>query len=131
MHSGTIVLAAVAVFGLFPATASLSQQDEPQLRPKGSMPPLNPLANPKPDANRFMEYEMQRQQVQKRVEELNVLRQKEMKEDTAELVKLAAEVKIETNTARTDALSVMDLRKVETIEKLAHGVREKMKTTVN
>jgi TolA-binding protein len=125
------VLAAIAALVLFPATASLSQQDEAPLREKGSLPPLNPLANPKPDANRFMEYEMQRKQMQKRVEELNVLRQKEMKEDTAQLVKLAAEVKIETNTARIDALSAAELRKVETIEKLAHGVREKMKTTVN
>ena len=125
------MLAALAALVLFPATASLSQQDEPQLRPKGSMPPLNPLANPKPDANRFMEYEMQREQARKRVEELNTLRQKEMAADPAELVKLAAEVKVETNTARSDALSVLDLRKVETIEKLAHGVREKMKITVN
>lgn len=125
------MLAAVAALVLFPATASLSQQDEPQIRQPGSMPPLNPLANPKPDANRVMEYEMQRQLMRKRVEELNTLRQKEMTADTAQLVKLAAEVKIETNTARLDALSVLDLRKVETIEKLAHGVREKMKTTVN
>ena len=125
------MLAAVAALVLFPATASLSQQDEPQIRQPGSMPPLNPLANPKPDANQRMVYEMHHQQMQKRIEELNTLRQKEMAEDTAKLVKLAAEVKIETNTARLDALSAIELRKVETIEKLAHGVREMMKTTVN
>jgi hypothetical protein len=126
-----IAVAAFAVLTVFPFTAGLSQQDEKPLPEKGALPPLNPLANPKPDANRFMEYEMQRKQMQKRVEELNVLRHKEMTEDTAQLVKLAAEVKIETNTARLDALSALELRKVETIEKLAHGVREKMKTTVN
>jgi len=66
----------------------------------------------------------------KRLEQLNVLRQREMTDETARLVRLANEVKAETNKSAMDSLSVVELRKVELIEKLAKSVREKMKATV-
>jgi len=67
---------------------------------------------------------------QKRIAQLNLLRQKEMTEDTAKLVQLANEVKAETGQTGSDALSVVELRKVELIEKLAKAVHDKMQANV-
>jgi hypothetical protein len=93
-------------------------------------PHPNPLANPTADANRIMEDSMQNLEAQKRIAQLNLLRQKEMTEDTAKLLQLANEVKIETRMANSDSLSVIELRKVELIEKLARSVHDKMKAEV-
>jgi hypothetical protein len=94
------------------------------------IPPMNPASNPTPDANRFLESSMKGQDIRKQIEQLNVLRQKEMAADTAKLVILAIEIKAETDATSREKLSVMDLHKVEAIEKLAKGVRDKMKATV-
>lgn len=64
------------------------------------------------------------------MELLNLLRQKEMTEETARLVRLANEVKAETGKATADSLTVVELRKVELIARLAKSVRDKMKATV-
>jgi len=77
-----------------------------------------------------MEDSMQTPESRKRLEQLNLLRQKEMKEETARLVRLADEVKVETGKGTADSLTVVELRKVELIAKLAKSVREKMKATV-
>ena len=67
---------------------------------------------------------------QKRLQQLNVQRQKQMTEDTARLLTLASELKSEMRQPGKDALSVVELRKAELIEKLARNVREKMKATI-
>ena len=93
-------------------------------------PPISPLANRTADANRIMADSMQTPESRKRLEQLNLLRQKEMTEETAKLVKLANEVKTETGLGDKDSLTVVELRKVELIAKLAKSVRDKMKATV-
>jgi hypothetical protein len=92
------------------------------------LPPPNPLANPKPDANQLMEYEMQRRNSRQRIEKLNVLRQKEMADETTRLLVLARQVREET-AAGPASLSAIELNKIEAIEKLARSVREKMEFT--
>lgn len=94
------------------------------------IPPMNPAANPMPDANRFMEDSMKVQTSRKQLEELNALRQKEMTVDTNQLVILAIQLKAETDATSREKLSVAELRKVEQIEKLARGVRDKMRSSV-
>jgi len=100
------------------------------MRSTSGVPPISPLANRTADPNRIMEDSMQTPEARKRLEQLNVLRQKEMTDETARLVRLANEVKAETDKSTTDSLSVVELRKVELIAKLAKSVREKMKATV-
>jgi DNA topoisomerase VI subunit B len=99
-------------------------------RTSSGLPALPENANPHPDRNRALEDANLMKADQKRLEMLNVLRQKEMTSDTAKLVALANEVKTETEKNGKDTLSVLELRKVEQIEKLAHTVREKMKASV-
>jgi hypothetical protein len=93
-------------------------------------PGLPENANPHPDRNRILEDAMHLQLDQKRLTMINVARQKEMTTDTAKLVALATEVKAETDKSGKDALSAIELHKVEQIEKLAHTVREKMSASV-
>jgi hypothetical protein len=95
------------------------------------LPPHNALANPKPDANQIMEYDMQRINTMHRIEQLNTLRLKEMTEDTLRLLQLAKEVHQKTITGDPAAISAFELNKVEAIEKLARSVREKMAFTVS
>ena len=124
----------LAVLIAIPCTIGNSQQSAsdgeiPQHNPSG-IPPISPLANRTPNANRIMEDSMQTPENRKRMELLNLLRQKEMTEETARLVRLANEVKAETGKATADSLTVVELRKVELIAKLAKSVRDKMKATV-
>jgi len=94
------------------------------------IPPLNPLANRHPDANRILEDAMHSTENQKRLKELNVQRQKQMTDETARLLALANQLKAETAKGGKETLSMLEVRKAELIEKLAHDVREKMKATV-
>ena len=90
-------------------------------------PPMNTLSNPVPDANRFLESSIRIKDNQKRMAALNLQRQKEMRSETVELVKLAIELSAETDQASKEKLSVVELRKAELIEKLAKNVGNKMK----
>ncbi len=66
----------------------------------------------------------------RRIRLLNAERQKSLVADTIKLLKLANELNAEI--AKEDALAPTpaELRKIADIEKLAHNVQEKMKTTV-
>jgi len=129
-------LVCLAVVTAIPFSAGVSQSPqpgmsgEPQPRDISSWPPISPLANRTADANRILEDSMKLKENQKRIEELNLLRQKEMTSDTAKLLALANELKAETDKSTGAALSMNEVRKVEEIEKLAHSVRDKMKATV-
>jgi len=67
---------------------------------------------------------------QKRIKDLNVLRQKQLTSDAAKLLALATELntKLDAKSERSrEDLSIPDLmHKAEQIEKLAHSVRIKM-----
>ena len=127
-------LLCVTMLVAIPCTIGNSQQSaaagENPVHSASGIPPISPLANRTADANRIMEDSMRSPEMRKRLEQLNVLRQKEMTDETARLVRLANEVKTETSQGTTDSLTVVELRKVELIAKLAKSVREKMKTTV-
>ena len=73
---------------------------------------------------------MKHQDNLKRFELMNVQRQKEMTSDTAKLIELAHQLKIQTDKGTPDTLSTLDIRKAELIEKLAHTIQNKMRASV-
>lgn len=60
----------------------------------------------------------------------NALRQKQVAEDSAKLVKLATELKAELDKSGNDTLSASALRKASAIEKLARNIKQKMNLNV-
>jgi DNA topoisomerase VI subunit B len=94
-------------------------------------PALPESANPHPDSNRLLEDSLHRMDNLKRISELNELRQKEMTSDTAKLVELANQLKAEMDKGGKGIPNMEEVRRVEEIEKLAHGVQSKMRATVS
>jgi len=60
-------------------------------------------------------------------EAANAERRKQISDDSARLLKLATDLKTEVDKTTKDTLSLSVIRKADEIEKLAHGVKEKMK----
>jgi hypothetical protein len=88
-----------------------------------------PAANRAPDANDQME--MREQQTKKQnFAAANAERKKQIADDSAKLLKLAADLKAEVDRTGKDTLSLSVIRKADEIERLAHIVKEKMKLTV-
>jgi len=61
------------------------------------------------------------------VQRRNTQRQQDILNDTAKLLELAQQLKIEVDKSRKDQMSVSVIKKAEEIEKLAKAVKEKMK----
>jgi hypothetical protein len=99
--------------------------------PTPGVPPMNRTANPTADANRLMEDSMKHQDNTKRFELINVQRQKEMTSDTAKLLELANQLKSQADKGTPDALSILEVRKAELIEKLARNIQGKMRASVS
>jgi hypothetical protein len=78
-----------------------------------------------------MEDSMKLQDNLKRFEKMNLQRQKDMTSDTARLLELAHQLKTETDKGMPDTLSILDIRKAELIEKLAHSIQAKMRASVS
>jgi hypothetical protein len=81
--------------------------------------------------------DMQNQQVEldKEAQEksrtaLNAERRKHIADESAALLQLATELKAEVDKTDKDTLSLNVIRKAETIEKLAHAVKENMKIAI-
>jgi hypothetical protein len=90
---------------------------------------ISPEANRPPDKNQQME--MREQQLKKKnFDAANAERKRQINDDSALLLKLANELKVEMAKTPEDMLSVSELRKIEDIERLAHNVQQKMKLTV-
>ena len=88
----------------------------------------NSVVNRLPDANDQMR--MREQQVQKQnVDAPNTEHERQVAADSANLLKLATELKAEVDKTNKDMLSVTVIRKADAIEKLARQVKEKMKRT--
>jgi hypothetical protein len=82
-----------------------------------------------PDANQKML--MREQQArQKNFDAANAARKKLIADESALLLKLATDLKTEVDKTDKDTLSINVIRKADTIEKLAHDVKEKMKFSV-
>jgi hypothetical protein len=127
------VFLAVVTFMPFAAGFAQSQIGNglPYPSPSPGTPPMNQTANPTADANRLMEDSMKHQDNLKRFELMNVQRQKEMTSDTAKLIELAHQLKIQTDKGAPDALSILEIRKAEMIEKLARNIQGKMRASVS
>lgn len=82
-----------------------------------------PLAGPAPP---IMPNPIDAKMQQKRMKALNTARQKALVSDTNKLVKLAAQLNAQINSAHQGHLTEDQLRTVAEIEKLAKSVREKM-----
>jgi hypothetical protein len=130
--SGLVCLAAVA---FMPFTAGFSQSQVgnglPYPMPAPGMPPMNQIANPTADANRLMEDSMKHQDNLKRFELINVQRQKDLTSDTAKLIELAHQLKVETDKDTPATLSIVEIRQAELIEKLAQNIQHKMRSSVS
>ena len=67
----------------------------------------------------------------KKIEAANIERKRQIADDSAMLLRLATELKTAVDKASKDTLSIGIIRKADEIERLAHGVKEKMKLTMN
>jgi hypothetical protein len=63
----------------------------------------------------------------RRARQLNLQRQKDIRDDTQRLFQLATELKEAVDKSNENVLSLEVIRKAEEVEKLAHKVKEKMK----
>ncbi len=67
---------------------------------------------------------------ERRMRQLNALQHKAMVSDTDRLLSLVKELNAEISNSTEGSLTAEQLRKVAEIEKLAHGVKDKMRITV-
>jgi len=72
----------------------------------------------------------ERQAQTKNFEAVNAERKRQLAEESARLLKLATDLKIEVDKTSKDTLSINVIRKADEIEKLARDVKEKMKLTI-
>ena len=115
-----VCLAVVGAGWVQVARAQTSQNPPPQ--PTGFHEGRNPYLNEarrQGDSGKLVED-------QRRFRALNVIRQKDMLSETAKLLQLASELKLEVDRAASNALSIGAAVKVEQIEKLAHSVQTSM-----
>lgn len=138
-HSRRLVLrrTAICVFATIALFAFGQQQQPTQPSSNNSnaipahpeKPYLLPDANRVPDANDRMQMDQQ-QTGKTKAEAANALRRKQISDDAAKLLELATELKTAVDKTDKDTLSIEVIRKADTIERLAKGVKEKMKLTV-
>ncbi len=97
--------------------------------PRPPHPILLPEANNLPDINTQMK--MRESLVsKKRFDAANIERKRQIDQDTAILLRLAASLNAEMAKAAGQQLPPIALREIDEIEHLAHNVKEKMKLTV-
>ena len=116
--------AVTAAFAL--AAMMAAAQQAPTRNPSRSI--INPAANPVPDKNQQMQMQEQNKSTANYAA-VNTERQRQIADDAAQLLQLATELKKEVDKTNKDTLSVNVIRKADMIEKLAKGVKEKMKLT--
>ncbi|MGA8729251.1 MAG: hypothetical protein WB608_10915 [Terracidiphilus sp.] len=97
--------------------------------PRPITPTLPPAINSAPDPKDQLDMR-QAQNKQQNFAAANAERKKQISDDSAKLLKLAADLKTEVDKTARDTLSLNVIRKADEIEKLAHDVKEKMKLTV-
>jgi hypothetical protein len=120
------VLACLVAAATLMGAAQPGQQTPPGMPVRSVMPPVQ---NHLPDVNDQMQMREQ-QAKQQNFEAANAERKRQIAEDSANLLKLATELKAEVDKTNKDVLSITVIRKADAIEKLAHQVKEKMKLTI-
>lgn len=93
---------------------------------KGQIGPNNPGSSPTQSNAESEEMRKFKKEATKRA---NKERQAEIQHDTEKLLKLATELKDYVGKTDENILSLDVIKKAEEIEKLAHAVKEKMKTS--
>jgi len=116
-------LAALVAFAVAPVAGD-GLQEGPNV-PKRLPPSMDRV----PDSNEANQINTQEAR-RRNFEAINAERKREMMADSERLLKLATDLKAEVNKTGKDQLSIFEIRKAEEIEKLAHGVIEKMQLTV-
>lgn len=122
-----LVLTAGAVIAVM-ALLSVGQQN-PTPTPNPTRPILRPEANRPPDANDQMAMR-EHQQQQQNFDAINAKRLRDMTEASHMLETMAIALKAELDKTGSAPLSEEEIRKAETIEKLARLVKEEMQLTV-
>ena len=89
----------------------------------------DPVLTTPPDKNAQMAMQNDRSK-KASFEAANEERKRQIADDTSKLLALATQLKAEVDKTSKDTLSINVIRKAESIEKLAHGVKEKMKLTI-
>jgi hypothetical protein len=120
------ILACLAVLAALSGAAQPGQQ---QVQRDPAWSAASPSANRMPDPNDMRQMRDQ-QTVQQSYEAANAERKKLIADDSAKMLKLAADLKAEVDKTNADMLSVNVIRKAAEIEKLAHSIKQKMKSTV-
>jgi hypothetical protein len=121
------ILACCAVMAAFSSVVGPGQSNRAGMPKSTTIPDNRP--DTLPDVNQQMV--MREQQIKKQnFEEVNAERKKLIADESALLLKLATDLKSEVDKTNQDTLSLNVIRKADTIEKLAHDVKEKMKLTV-
>jgi hypothetical protein len=114
------ILTGLVAVAMIPIVGKALLQNSPRNIPE--------FINRLPDAND--QAKMRQQQMsQQDFEAANALRNKQVSEQTAKLLKLANDLKVEVDRAGKDTLSLNAIRKADAIEKLAHNIKEKMTVT--
>jgi hypothetical protein len=114
------IFAGLVAVAMIPLVGKALLQNSPRNLPE--------FINRLPDAND--QAKMRQQQMsQQDFEAANALRNKQVSEQTAKLLKLANDLKVEVDRAGKDTLSLNAIRKADAIEKLAHNIKEKMTVT--
>jgi hypothetical protein len=90
---------------------------------------LPEFLNRQPDVN-DQERMRQQQKGDQTIEAVNIERKKKISADSAELFKLAIDLKAELDKTGKDTLSVNAIRKADAIEKLARNLKQEMKLTM-
>lgn len=103
---------------LFLIILNISVMGQTGSGPLGPTPQTSPQEDPR-------QAELKR----KMMKEANKQRQAQIQKDTEKLLKLATELKEYVEKTNQDILSVDVVKKADEIEKLAHSVKEKMKTS--
>ena len=114
-------LAAMTAVPLTAGVSSAQQGSTPQI----PMPDAS-SSSPRSGLNNRSDDPMTQQANEKRIKELNVLRQKQITTDAAKLLLLATELKTNLDKGGEEASSFDMMHKAEQIEKLARSVRTRM-----
>ena len=118
--AGAILITVATLWAFAQATQPASHPPKPY---------IIPAANPEPDANDRMQMNERHVKAQS-FDAANTERLRQIAEESDMLVTMAMALKAEADNSNSGVVSPTAIRKAETIEKLAHSVKQKMELTV-
>lgn len=122
-------VAFLAIMAAVPLSAGVSSAQQQSTAPSFPVPDAS-NASPRSGLNKSIDDPSTLLANEKRVKELNVLRQKQITSDAAKLLALAIELKANVDKGEEHDSSLELMHKAEQIEKLAHSVRTRMTDAV-